>query len=165
MSFVSHFPLLYACPVLVFTKSCLQESSRTPAPQDVYTYDKVVCLSALYIVFLKLIVFVKVGLLGRNGVWAEDEESMFLRNAGIYLQVPTVLQPRRPTLASSPPWEPQTSIFSILTVFIPKECEIFLAYFFWISWRTTTEHQRNIVNYQCGTRKFFVGTINYTSVK
>jgi hypothetical protein len=31
---------------------------------------------------------------------SEEEGSMFLRNIGIYLQVHTVLQPKRPTLAS-----------------------------------------------------------------
>jgi hypothetical protein len=37
---------------------------------------------------------------------AEDEESVFLRNVGIYLQVHTELQPRRPT---SIPKEPDTT--------------------------------------------------------
>jgi hypothetical protein len=34
---------------------------------------------------------------------------MFLRNVGIYLRVYTASQPRRTTLSSSPPWEPQIS--------------------------------------------------------
>jgi hypothetical protein len=38
-----------------------------------------------------------------------DGDSMFLRNAGVYLQVYTALQPRRTTSTSSPPWEPQIS--------------------------------------------------------
>jgi hypothetical protein len=40
---------------------------------------------------------------------AEDGGSIFLQNVGIYLQVHTALQPRRPTSTSSPPREPQVS--------------------------------------------------------
>jgi hypothetical protein len=46
------------------------------------------------------------------GLWrsvAEDRDSMFLRNVGIYLQVYTASQPRRPTSSSAQPCEPQIS--------------------------------------------------------
>jgi hypothetical protein len=37
------------------------------------------------------------------------EDSMFIWNAGIYLQVHTALQPRIPTSTSAMPWELQIS--------------------------------------------------------
>jgi hypothetical protein len=44
----------------------------------------------------------------RTGKWAEnvpeDGGSVFLWNAGIYLQVHTALQPRRTTMTCTPPW-------------------------------------------------------------
>jgi hypothetical protein len=69
-----------------------------------------------YIEFLMLVVWVVTpcGLVDRRryqcfgGTYcpifrAEDGGSIFLRNVGIYLQVHTVLQPRRPTSTSLPP--------------------------------------------------------------
>jgi hypothetical protein len=48
--------------------------------------------------------------LQRRVDWSSEYgDSMFLRKVVIYLQVHTALQPRRPTSASSPPWEPQIS--------------------------------------------------------
>jgi hypothetical protein len=44
----------------------------------------------------------------------EDGDSMFLRNAGIYLQVHTALQPRRPTRTSSSQWGSQNSYCGLL---------------------------------------------------
>jgi hypothetical protein len=38
----------------------------------------------------------------------EDGGSMFLRNAGLYLEVRMALQPRRPTSTCSPLWKPDT---------------------------------------------------------
>jgi hypothetical protein len=40
---------------------------------------------------------------------SKDGDSMFLRNVGVYQQVHTALQPRRPTLICSPVWQPQIS--------------------------------------------------------
>jgi hypothetical protein len=65
--------------------------------------------------------FVIVGLMGSSVMWTcrhipmfrgnilrpEDGDGMFLRNVGIYVQVHTALQSKRPTMSSSPPWEPQ----------------------------------------------------------
>jgi hypothetical protein len=75
---------------------------------------------------------VNVRFLGCNAVWTcrintnilekhivsiyspEDGDNMFLWTIGTYLQVPTVLQPRRPTLTSSPAWKPKISICASL---------------------------------------------------
>jgi hypothetical protein len=52
-----------------------------------------------------------VDVLVHDAVWlrkAEDGDSMFLRNGGVYLKVHTALQPRRSS-TSSPTWEPQVN--------------------------------------------------------
>jgi hypothetical protein len=50
---------------------------------------------------------------------AENAGIMLLQNFGIYLQVHTALQPRRLTTTSSPPWEPQTLVITLLKKTFP----------------------------------------------
>jgi hypothetical protein len=56
--------------------------------------------------------------------WREDGGSMFLRNVGIYPQVQTVLQPRRTSSTSSPPWEYQIWFSTCLTEHKPSTSQI-----------------------------------------
>jgi hypothetical protein len=67
----------------------------------------------------------------RFGVFnSEYVGSMFLRNAGIYVQVHTVLQPRRTTPISSSPWQPKDSC--VTSTFLDL-CTMFT------SWQQTRE--------------------------
>jgi hypothetical protein len=80
---------------------------------------------------------------------------MFLRNVGIYLQVHTALQTRRPTQTPSPPWEPQTS-YEAPHYAIPR-------YFCLVPRRVKVAgHRTPVVGYFLSDNDLIPGSVNCT---